>query len=140
MGAPQSVTVFNTQTGAVVQTYKPFNTKNGSSTGIAYTPNGLNLLFSQDSSYVAIASVDPVAGTLTDFDHVSVPMDVNAGGYLTTVTCFPNSPPGTTGSVAIPCGQTISLFRMARIPPIPPASRSRRMARLLTSCWITTTR
>jgi len=109
MGAPQAVTVFNTQTGAVVQTYKPFNTKNGSSTGITYTPNGLFLLFSQDSSYVAMASVDPVAGTLTDFAHISVPMDVNAGGYLTTVTCFPNSPPGTTGSVEIPCGQTVSL-------------------------------
>jgi YVTN family beta-propeller protein len=36
-------------------------------------------------------------------------MDVNAGGVLTTVTCFPNSPPGTTGSVAIPCGQTVSI-------------------------------
>jgi YVTN family beta-propeller protein len=109
MGAPQAVTVFNTQTGAVVQAYKPFNTKNGSSTGIAYTPDGLHLLFSQDSSYVAIASVDPVAGTLSDYAHVSVPMDVNAGGYLTTVTCFPNSPPGTTGSAEIPCGQTVSL-------------------------------
>ena len=27
MGAPQAVTVFNTQTGAVVQTYKPFGNK-----------------------------------------------------------------------------------------------------------------
>src|SRR5580704_10119567 len=34
MGAPQAVTVFNTQTGAVLQTYKPFGTKNGSATGI----------------------------------------------------------------------------------------------------------
>jgi YVTN family beta-propeller protein len=109
MGAPQAVTVFNTQTGAVVQTYKPFNTKNGSSVGITYTPDGLHLLFSQDSSYVAIASVDPTTGMLSDYAHVSVPMDVNAGGYLTTVTCFPNSPPGTTGSAEIPCGQTVSL-------------------------------
>src|SRR5580700_5661179 len=51
MGAPQSVTVFNTQTGAVLQTYKPFGTKNGSSNGIAYTPDGSHLLFSQDSSF-----------------------------------------------------------------------------------------
>src|SRR5215470_1213950 len=37
MGAPQAVTIFNTKTGAVLQLYKPFNTKNGSTTGIAYT-------------------------------------------------------------------------------------------------------
>ena len=36
-------------------------------------------------------------------------MDINAKGYLTNVTCFPNSPPGTTGSVFIPCGQTVTL-------------------------------
>jgi len=113
MGAPQAVTVFNTQTGAVLQNYKPFGSKSGSSVGITYTPNGLYLLFSQDGgygpAYVAIASVDPVTGLLSDFAHVSVPLDVNAGGYLTTVTCFPNSPPGTTGSIEIPCGQTVSL-------------------------------
>jgi YVTN family beta-propeller protein len=109
MGAPQSVTVFSTVTGAVLQKYKPFGTKNGSSNGIAYTPDGLHLLFSQDSSYVAIASVNPATGLLSDYAHVSVPMDVTAGGVLTNVTCFPNSPPGTTGSVEIPCGQTVSI-------------------------------
>jgi YVTN family beta-propeller protein len=125
MGAPQAVTVFNTQTGAVLQTYKPFGSKSGSSTGITYTPNGAYLLFSQDGgygpAYVAIASVN-AQGLLSDFDHVSVPLDVNAGGYLTTVTCYPytapynaaktppsGSPPGTTGSSIIPCGQTVSL-------------------------------
>jgi len=109
MGAPQAVTVFNTQTGAVLQTYKPFRSASGSATGIAYTPDGSKLLFSQDSSFVAIATVNPTTGLLTDFAHVSVPMDVNASGVLTTVTCFPNSPPGTTGSNAIPCGQTVSI-------------------------------
>ena len=109
MGAPQAVTIFNTQTGAILQTYKPFGTKNGSSNGIAYTPDGLHLVFSQDSSYVAIASVNATTGLLSDFAHVSVPMDVNSAGVLTTVTCFPNSPPGTTGSVEIPCGQTVSI-------------------------------
>src|SRR5215831_9181446 len=108
MGAPQAVTIFNTQTGAVMQLYKPFNTKNGSTTGIAYTPDGKDLLFSQDSSFVAIANVGPT-GLLTDDFHVSVPMDVNAAGVLTNVTCFPNSPSGTTGSNEIPCGQTVSI-------------------------------
>src|SRR5579863_217883 len=124
MGAPQAVTIFNTQTGAVVQTYStPYSsggtTKNdstGSSTGITYTPDGLHLLFSQDSSHVTIASVDPNTGMITSTGgsnpfptQVAVPMDVDSNGVLTTVTCFYNSPPGTTGSAEIPCGQTVSI-------------------------------
>jgi hypothetical protein len=110
MGAPQAVTIFNTQTGAVLQTYKTLGTDaHGSSVGITYTPDGSHLMFSQDSSYVGIANVNPTTGMLSDYAHVSVPMDVNAAGVLTNVTCFPNSPPGTTGSIEIPCGQTVSI-------------------------------
>ena len=127
MGAPQGVTVFNTQTGAVVQNYNPpLGNNSGSSLGITYTPNGLYLLFSQDGgygpAYVAIANVDPVAGTLSNFSQVSVPLDADGGGNLTNVTCYPwvapyntakappsGSTPGTTGSIEIPCGQTVSL-------------------------------
>ncbi|MGD0164538.1 MAG: hypothetical protein ABSB39_18875, partial [Candidatus Sulfotelmatobacter sp.] len=55
---------------------------------------------------------------LSNYAQVSVPLDVNGGGYLTTVTCYPynatttppsGSPPGTTGSIEIPCGQTVSV-------------------------------
>ena len=59
---------------------------------------------------------------LSNYAEVSVPLDVNGGGYLTHVTCYPwvapfntakappsGSPPGTTGSIEIPCGQTVSL-------------------------------
>jgi YVTN family beta-propeller protein len=111
MGATASfgpVQVFDVTTGAILQTYQPFSDKHGSSSGIAYTSNGAYLLFSQDSSYVAMANVS-AAGLLSDYAHVSVPMDVDANGYLTNVTCFPNSPPGTTGSAPIPCGQTVTL-------------------------------
>src|SRR5215469_10044334 len=124
MGGPQAVTIFNTQTGAVVQTYStPYlsgtTTKNdstGSSNGISYTPDGLHLLFSQDSSNVTIASIDPNTGMITSTGgsspmptQVSVPIDVDSKGALTTVTCFFNSPPGTTGGAIIPCGQTVSI-------------------------------
>ena len=118
MGAPQAVTIFNTQTGAVLQTYKtPYTNskggtsldKSGSSVGIAYTSDGLHLLFSQDSSNVAIVSVDQATGMLSGGARISVPMDVNSAGVLSNVTCFPNSPPGTTGSAEIPCGQTVSI-------------------------------
>ncbi|MGA8531863.1 MAG: bifunctional YncE family protein/alkaline phosphatase family protein, partial [Acidobacteriaceae bacterium] len=129
MGAPQAVTIFNTQTGAVLQTYSvPYtNSKgvastdsDGSDTGITYTPDGKYLLFSQDGStfygslqqgsFVAIASVNPTTGLLTNYAHVSVPMDVNASGALTNVNCFPNSPGGTNGSFDIPCGYSVSTF------------------------------
>src|SRR5579862_9244313 len=115
MGAPQSVTVFNTQTGAVLQNYIPFGNNSGAAVGITYTPNGSTLLFSQDggfgalSGFVAVAKVDSTTGLLSDFAHVPVALDVNSSGSLTTVTCFPNSPPGTTGSIEIPCGQTVSV-------------------------------
>ena len=118
----KAVEVFNTQTGAILQTYEPVTggaDPDGSNTGIAYSPDGKYLLFSQDGNsfygslkqggFVGIASVS-AAGLLADYAHVSVPMDVDATGALTTVTCFPNSPGGTTGSILIPCGQTVSVI------------------------------
>ena len=110
MGATASfgpVQVFDVTTGVVLQNYEPFSDKHGSSSGIAYTSDGKYLLFSQDSSFVAVANVS-AAGLLSDYAHVSVPMDIDSNGYLTNVTCFPNSPGGTTGSVFIPCGQTVT--------------------------------
>jgi YVTN family beta-propeller protein len=134
MGAPHAVTVFNTQTGAIIQTYSaPYvsagTTKNdpdGSSTGITYTPDGKYLLFSQDGnsgagSFVAIASVNPTSGMLSNYAHVNVPLDINAEAHLTNVTCYPysdsdlnkpatGSPGGTSGSFNIPCGYPYSIF------------------------------
>jgi DNA-binding beta-propeller fold protein YncE len=134
MGADQAVSIFNTQTGAVLQTFSvPYTTSkgaastdsDGSQDGIAYTPDGKYLLFSQDgnygpTSYVSIASVDATTGMLSNYAQVSVPLDVNAVGQLTTVTCGPykyngskkpaGSPPGTTGSFGIPCGFPYSVF------------------------------
>jgi YVTN family beta-propeller protein len=123
MGAPQAVTIFNTQTGAILQTYVPAigsKDPDGSNLGIAYTSDGKYLLFSQDGNsfygtfkqggFVAIASVDPATGMLSDYAHVPVPMDVNAAYGLTTVTCFGNSPGGTNGSFDIPCGYATTTF------------------------------
>jgi YVTN family beta-propeller protein len=135
MGAPQAVTIFNTQTGAVLQTYSvPYtnstggtsNDSDGSQNGIAYTPDGKYLLFSQDgssgpSSYVSIASVNPATGLLSNYAQVKVPLDVNSEGVLSNVTCHPytyngaakpatGSPSGTTGSFGIPCGYPYSIF------------------------------
>ena len=136
MGAPQAVTIFNTQTGAVLQTYSYAGNKNGSTTGISYTPDGLHLLFSQDqdyyyNSYVSIVDVNPTTGLITgNLTQVNVPLDatnITVSGVpvpvpqLNSVTCnqtvtMPltgvtfSAPVGTTGSVAIPCGVPVSFI------------------------------
>ena len=124
MGAPQPVTIFNTQSGAVLQNFKYGTSKTGSATGIAYTSDGLHLLFSQDSGYVAYVNVDPGTGMITsNVARISVPLDattVNVPGFgpepvLNSANCTQtvtmpgtgvtiSSPVGTTGSYAIPCG------------------------------------
>ena len=110
------VEVFNTQTGKVLQSYIPAGgtDSSGSHAGITYTPGGKYLLFSQDSSFIAIASVNPTTGLLTDYAHVSVPINgtqttiegQNFDFKLNGINCFPNSPPGTDGSYAHYCGHT----------------------------------
>ena len=135
MGAPQAVTIFNAQTGAVLQTFSvPYTTakgvastdSDGSQNGITYTPDGKYLLFSQDGSYgpssfVTIASVNAKTGLLSKYAQVNVPIDINATGKLTNVTCYPykdnnlskpatGSPGGTSGSFEIPCGYPYSIF------------------------------
>jgi len=123
------VEVFNTQTGAVLQSYN-FKGKDssGSSLGITYSPDGKYLLFSQDDGYVTVANVNAKTGLLSDNTQVSTPLDASLKSYpafgtslpvLNTVTCTQtvqlpgtrvpiSGPIGTTGSVAIPCGVPLS--------------------------------
>ena len=124
MGAPQAVTIFNTQTGAVVQNFAYNSSKAGASTGITYTSDGSHLLFSQDSGFVAYVAVDPNSGMITsNVAQISLPLDattVNIPGIgnepvINTANCTQTvtmpatgvkipGPVGTTGSFAIPCG------------------------------------
>ena len=90
----QGVEVFDTRTGDVRQTYSAFGQdSSGSYSGITYSADGNYLVFSQDSSNVAIAKVD-AQGMLQDDAQVSVPPDSSF------ITCFPNSP---IGPYARPC-------------------------------------
>jgi len=94
LGASEAVEVFDTNTGAVLQNYVPFgHDSSGSYSGIAYSADGKNLVFSQDSSYVTIANVTK-DGLLEDNAQVSVPPDSSF------IACFPNSP---IGPYARPC-------------------------------------
>jgi YVTN family beta-propeller protein len=99
MGATQAVEVFDTRTGEIKQIYLPLGEDpSGSYGGITYSADGKYLMFSQDSSYVAIANVLP-DGTLTDHAHVSVPPNSSF------ISCFPNSP---IGDYQEPCGTLYS--------------------------------
>ncbi|AXC15934.1 hypothetical protein ACPOL_6722 [Acidisarcina polymorpha] len=112
-----AVEVFDTKTGAVLQSYSSLagTDSSGSHVGITYSPDGKYLLFSQDSSFVAIAKVDPTTGKLSDYAHVSVPIDgslfeIEGTPFdykFDTVTCFPHLPIGTDGSYAHACGHTV---------------------------------
>jgi YVTN family beta-propeller protein len=88
----QGVEVFDTHTGQVLQKYASAGGADsyGSYSGITYSADGKYLLFSQDSSYVAIANVS-ASGLLSDNAHVSVPPNNSF------ITCFPNSPIGDYG-------------------------------------------
>ena len=89
LGASEAVEVFDTLTGAVLQNYVPFGDSSGSYGGIAYSADGKYLMFSQDSSNIAIARVLPTG--LFDAAHVSVPPNNSF------IKCFPNSPLGDYG-------------------------------------------
>jgi YVTN family beta-propeller protein len=99
LGAAEAVEVFDTNTGAVLQIYTALGgDPHGSYTGIAYSPNGQYLVFSQDSSKVAIAKVTS-NGLLEDYAQVKVPPNTSF------ITCFSNSP---TASYGNPCGSFYS--------------------------------
>jgi YVTN family beta-propeller protein len=111
MGASEAVEVFDTNTGTVLQDYLTLGRDHsGSYSGIAYSADGKYLVFSQDSSHVAIAKVTQ-NGLLEDNVQVSVPPNNSF------INCFPNSPSGAynkacgsfyTPSTSYPGGIAIS--------------------------------
>src|SRR5208337_2307727 len=91
LGASEAVEVFDTNSGLVLQNYSPFGQdSSGSYSGITYSADGKYLVFSQDSSNVAIAKVNQ-QGLLEDDAQVSVPPNNSF------IACFPNSPMGDYG-------------------------------------------
>ncbi len=94
-----AVEVFDTQTGVVLQNYTPAggNDPSGSYSGIAYSADGTQIVFSQDDSYVTVANVN-AQGFLSDVAQISVPPLQPVDPFI---ACFPNSPPG---SYFVPCG------------------------------------
>ncbi len=80
MGSAQPVVVVDIETGKVLQRFLPGaetlsakDRSTGSFAGIAYSPDGSRLLFSQDNNYVSVASVDRKTGLLKDEQRVRLP-------------------------------------------------------------------
>ena len=90
-----AVEIFDTNTGVVLQNYLGFGwDPSGSLTGIAYSPDGKYLIFSQDYSFVTLAKVDD-KGLLSDDATVYVAPNASY------IACYPNAP----GTVSwLPCG------------------------------------
>jgi len=98
LGASEAVEVFDTETGVVLQNFITLGTdSSGSYSGIAYSADGKSLVFSQDSSNVAVVKVND-DGLLGDDAQVSVPPDQPVSPFI---KCFPNSP---IGPYSRPCG------------------------------------
>jgi YVTN family beta-propeller protein len=96
-----AVEIFDSRTGRVEQVYNTFGEdSSGSYAGIAYSPDGTHLVFSQDSSNITIANVS-AEGLLSDNAQVSVPANTSF------IECFPNSPPASYGN---PCGSLYSSY------------------------------
>jgi len=72
MNSTAPIQVFNLRTGAVVQTYVPFQDQHGSAAGLTYSADGQYLFISQDDGYVSIAKVAN-NGLLTDFAQAALP-------------------------------------------------------------------
>ena len=106
-----AVEIFNTQTGAVLQSYSTL--ANTDSSG-SHSASPIRRMASTCCSARTAATLPSPAsirtGLLSDYAHVSVPLDGTPQHRrhellritLNTVTCFPNSPPGTDGSLRYP--------------------------------------
>jgi YVTN family beta-propeller protein len=111
MGASEPIIVFNTVTGEVIQRYTPPTDSSGSFTGIAYSPDGSTLLFSQDDNFVAVAKVDG-AGKLTPSSSISIPAPNNPNLYSPGVA-NPGGvavADGSIGLVAINASNTLGIL------------------------------
>ena len=124
MSGAQSVIVFDTKTGAVLQRYVPVRVSGttytpdptGSFTGITYSADGSKLLFSQDDNYVEVANVDAFKGTLTPAEAIALPsppanpnlynsVSANAGGLALV--------DDSVGLVALNANNTVGVLDLA---------------------------
>jgi YVTN family beta-propeller protein len=113
MGASSAVQIFDLVSGQVVQSFSPNNDSSGSFTGIVYSADGSKLLFSQDSSHLAVATVNTTTGLITGATQVSLPSPIG-NAYPGGVAI---SADGTTGYVLLNQNNTLGVVDLTKAQP-----------------------
>src|SRR5580704_15175197 len=114
MGASASVQIFDLVSGQLLQSYSPNGDHSGSFTGIAYSADGKKLLFSQDSSNLAVATVDPTTGLVTGGTQVALPSPQFGNAYPSGVAF---SADGTTAYVLMNQNNTLGVVDLTKAQP-----------------------
>jgi YVTN family beta-propeller protein len=113
MGASSAVQIFDLVSGQVVQSFSPNNDSSGSFTGIVYSADGTKLLFSQDSSHLAVATVNTTTGLITGATQVALPSPIG-NAYPGGVAI---SADGTTGYVLLNQNNTLGVVDLTKAQP-----------------------
>ena len=114
MGASASVQIFDLVSGQVLQSFSPTGDSSGSFTGITYSADGSRLLFSQDSSHLTVATVDPTTGLLSNGTQVALPSPQFGNAYPGGVAI---SADGTTAYVALNQNNTLGIIDLTKAQP-----------------------
>jgi YVTN family beta-propeller protein len=114
MGASASVQIFDLVSGQVVQSFSPTGDSSGSFTGITYSTDGTKLLFSQDSSHLAVAAVNPTTGLVTGATQVALPSPQFGNAYPGGVAI---SADGTTAYVLLNQNNTLAVIDLSKAQP-----------------------
>src|ERR1700747_376059 len=120
MGASSAVQIIDLASAKVVQSFSPNGDTSGSFTGIAYSPDGTKLVFSQDSSNVGVATVDPTSGLITGAVQVALPAP-NFPNMDNPWTAYPGgvaiSADSTTAYVALNQTNTLAVIDLTKKEP-----------------------
>jgi len=114
MGASSSVQVFDLISGQILQSFSPAGDSSGSFLGIAYSSDGSKLLFSQDSSNLTVASVDPTTGLISGGTQVALPSPKFGNAYPGGIAI---SPDGTTAYVVLNQNNTVGVIDLTKAQP-----------------------
>jgi YVTN family beta-propeller protein len=114
MGASSSVQIIDLISGQILQSFSPTGDSSGSFLGIAYSADGTKLLFSQDSSHLTVANVDPTTGLISSGTQVNLPSPKFGNAYPGSIAI---SADGTTAYVALNQNNTLGVIDLTKAQP-----------------------
>jgi YVTN family beta-propeller protein len=115
MGASFSIQIIDLISGQILQSFSPAGDTSGSFLGIAYSADGTKLLFSQDSSHVTVANVDPTTGLVSGGTQVALPSPQGIGNAYPGGIAV--SADGTTAYVALNANNTLGVIDLTKAQP-----------------------